>query len=178
MQKVVILIIALIFKGGFIFSQKNMNLEPFIGTWALTLPHNGFNDAGWLEIAAKDGFIYSSLLWYGGSVTPWDHAYISGKNLIITKVNKRKTVQGEELSVTSWIELKVEDDQIVGIRNDPEADGSGIRTFEFRGQKLPDNPPRPDLSNLKFGEAIPLLEENSLKGWSRLVAWTAFLLLR
>ena len=38
--------------------------NPFIGSFALTLPGGG---AGWLGVSEKDGKLQGSLLWGGGS---------------------------------------------------------------------------------------------------------------
>ncbi len=145
------------------FSQTR-DLSPYLGTWALTLPHNGFNDAGWLSVTREDGFIGASVLWYGGSVTPVDHAYFHGDDLVLTQSRKRKAGNGE-VTVTSWIELHLEGDKLNGTRHDPSTDGTSVARTSFTGVKLPPDPPKPNLTRLKFGQPIHLLDQNSLKGW-------------
>ncbi len=146
-------------------SQTKQDLTPFVGTWALTLPHNGFNDAGWMEITQEDGYIGASVLWYGGSVTPVDHAYFYENTLILTQSRKRKITEGKEAMVTSWISVSIADGKLKGARIDPKTDGSGVTKSDFTGVRLPADPPRPDLSKVQYGQPIKLLDQNSLKGW-------------
>ncbi len=146
------------------FTQEKV-LSPYEGTWALTLPHNGFNDAGWLEVKQADGYIDASLLWYGGSVTPVDHAYLNANDLFITMTRQRQI--GEiTRRITRRAEMHLENDVLQGVMYIPNLDGSGIERFSFTGKKLPPDPPKPDLSSLEFGSPINLLDQHSLKGWS------------
>jgi hypothetical protein len=145
------------------FSQSQ--LPALAGTWALTLPNNGFNDAGWMEIKQENGYIYASVLWYGGSVTPVDHAYIYDNGMILTETRNRKTSESKELGVTTWYSVNVENDKLSGIRVEPKVDGSGVNQIEFTGVRLPADPPRPDLSKIKYGQPVKLLDSNSLQGW-------------
>ncbi|NND34632.1 MAG: DUF1080 domain-containing protein, partial [Saprospiraceae bacterium] len=148
-----------------LFAQSDPALQPYVGTWALTLPHNGNNDAGWLEVKDANGYIESSLLWYGGSVTPNDHSYLDGEDLVITKIQNRSVQDKKDVMVTTWAKMHLEGDVLRGVRYEPSADGKSIQRSSFIGKKLPPDPPRPNLSNLKYGEPITLLDANSLKGW-------------
>lgn len=163
MKNILIPILTILATCTIAFSQNP--LSQLEGTWALTLPNNGFNDAGWMEIKQADGYIYASVLWYGGSVTPVDHAYVFGDGMILTQTHNRKTDSGEELAVTTWYQVMVENGKLTGLRVDPKTDGSGVNRSDFTGTKLPADPPAPDLDKLKYGEPIALLDDNSLKGW-------------
>lgn len=167
MSRLAVFLTTLLLTGsiGNLIAQPNANLKPFLGTWALTLPHNGSNDAGWLEVKQADGRIEASLLWYGGSVTPADHAFLQEKDLVITKNNPRKIAGGEEMWVTTWAKMHLEGDVLNGVRYEPSADGLETKRTSFKGVKLPADPPAPDLGNLKYGEPINLLSANSLDGW-------------
>ena len=114
-------------------AQSDSRLEPFLGSWALTLPHNGFADAGWLEVKQKEGYIDANLLWYGGSVTPVDHAYLHGEDLVITISRKRK-VKDRDLLITSRIELHAEGDELYGTRYMPAPAGNGVRLPVLQGK--------------------------------------------
>ncbi|MBK8504969.1 MAG: DUF1080 domain-containing protein [Saprospiraceae bacterium] len=118
-----------------------------------------------MEIKQENGYIYTSILWYGGSVTPVDHAYVYDNGMILTETRNRKTAEDKELAVTTWYSVSVENGKLVGIRVEPKIDGSGVNQSEFTGVRLPADPPRPDLSKVKYGQPIKLLDPNSLKGW-------------
>lgn len=155
------LILALITTSVLSHGQdKYAALAPYEGTWALTLPHNGFNDAGWLEVKKMDDHIYASILWYGGSVVPVQHASLSGNDLVLHMVHNRNNV-----SVVSTFKIHKERDEIVGTRYSPSTDGSATRRESFRGKKLPADPARPNLAALKYGEPIHLIQDNNLNGW-------------
>lgn len=163
MRKTLILLTGLLISSLPSFAQSP--LKALEGTWALTLPNNGFSDAGWMEIKNENDYVYASVLWYSGSVTPVDHAYLYEDGMILTQTGNRKTADGKELAVTSWYSVSVDNGKLKGIRVDPQVDGMGVKQTEFSGVRLPADPPKPDLSALKFGEPINLLDNNSLKGW-------------
>jgi len=143
-----------------LFAQTSDVFSQLEGTWALTLPHNGRGSAGWLEVKQERDHIYASLLWYGGSVVPASHAYMDGHNLIVTHLRDR-----DGITVTSWIEVHLEKSGIAGIKYEPSRDGKSIERTTFTGVRLPADPPTPDLSSLKFGTPIKLLNDNNLDGW-------------
>ncbi len=139
-------------------------LPTYEGTWALKLPFDGSNDAGWMEIKAMDDHIYASVLWHGGSVVPVSHAYLSGEDLVLHMINQRNTPRGQ-VPVVSTFKVHKEGDEIAGIRYTPATDGSSVKRESFRGKKLPPDPSTPDLNAIKYGEPIQLLKDNSLEGW-------------
>ena len=47
----------------------------------------------------------------------------------------------------------------------PRANGIGVDSSHFEGVKLPDVPPAPDLSKLRFGNPIELFNGRDLTGW-------------
>lgn len=163
MRNKLIILLSILSLSTISFAQNV--LSQLEGTWALTLPHNGFNDAGWMEIKQENGYIYASVLWYGGSVTPVDHAYVFGDGMILTQTNDRKTGSGQELAVTTWYQVMIENGKLTGLRVDPKVDGSGVNRSDFTGTRLPKDPPAPDLSKVNFGKPVSLLADNSLEGW-------------
>lgn len=78
----------------------------------------------------------------------------------------------------TWMELKSDGDLITGYYFSPKTNGTGLDSVFIKGKRLPDMPPAPDLTSLKFGEPIQLfqnnndltgwrlIEENSKNGWS------------
>ena len=47
----------------------------------------------------------------------------------------------------------------------PNDAGKEVGKADFSGKKIPDLPPRPDLSKLAFGTPVRLLNGNDLAGW-------------
>ena len=128
------------------------------------MPHNGTNDAGWLEVQQEDGYIAASLLWYGGSVTPVEHAYLDGSELILSQTRPSK-IGDKSIQVIAKVEMHMEGDVLNGVRYLPSVDGMSVRRSSFTGIKLPADPPRPNLQALKFGSPITLLNDHNLDGW-------------
>ncbi len=80
------LITALI-AGLFIFltlpsGAQDDPVAPFEGMWALSLDYED-NNAGWLEVSQKNGYIDSKILWRWGSVYPVDYSMIFMGNLLL-----------------------------------------------------------------------------------------------
>ena len=109
--------------------------NPFLGRWALTIPGGR---AGWLGVEEKDGALSSSVLWGGGSVVPTVATKLDGDTLIVTRESR--------------IKKKGKDGKVFG-------------RDELSGQRIPDLPAAPNLSEVKYGEPVNLLSGSDLSGW-------------
>lgn len=133
--------------------------NPFIGRWALTIPGGG---AGWLGVEEKNGALSSSVLWGGGSVVPTASTKIQDRMLVVVREQKNK----EGKVTTETITAKAQGDALAltTLRRNAEGKEMG-QPAEFTGKRIPPLPERPDLSKVKFGEPISLLNGKDLTGW-------------
>ena len=131
----------------------------FTGRWALTIPGGG---AGWLGVVEKDGAFSSSVLWGGGSVVPTASTKVDGDTLIVTREQKNK----EGKVTTETLTGKVEGDviKLTTVKRNPEGKEIG-KPADLSGKRIPAIPARPDLSKVKFGEPVQLLNGRDLTGW-------------
>lgn len=151
------LIIAAVFSLG---SLLNAADNPFIGRWALTIPGGG---AGWLGVESKDGALTSSVLWGGGSVVPTTSTKVDGDTLIVTREQKNK--EGK-LAAIETITAKAEGEVLKLTTSKKNAEGKEVgKAQEFAGKRIADVPPAPDLSKVKYGAPIQLLNGKDLTGW-------------
>ena len=149
--------IAAVFSLG---SLLNAADNPFIGRWALTIPGGG---AGWLGVESKDGALSSSVLWGGGSVVPTTSTKVDGDTLIVTREQKNK--EGK-LAAIETITAKAEGEVLKLTTSKKNAEGKEIgKAQEFAGKRIADVPPAPDLSKVKYGAPIQLLNGKDLTGW-------------
>jgi hypothetical protein len=149
--------IAAVFSLG---SLLNAADNPFIGRWALTIPGGG---AGWLGVESKDGALSSSVLWGGGSVVPTASTKVEGDTLIVTREQKNK--EGK-LAAIETITAKAEGEVLKLTTSKKNAEGKDIgKAQEFAGKRIADVPPAPDLSKVKYGAPIQLLNGKDLTGW-------------
>jgi hypothetical protein len=132
----------------------------FVGRWALTIPGGG---AGWLGVEEKDGALSSSILWGGGSVLPTTSTKVDGDTLIITREQRNQKAKS---SAVETITAKMNGDVLNLTTSRRNANGKEIGTSaEFTGKRIPALPPKPDLSKVKFGKPIHLLNGKDLIGW-------------
>ena len=141
--------------------------NPFIGRWALTIPGGG---AGWLGVEQKYGGLNASILWGGGSVVRMASAYVDGDTLHVTRVYdvERKDADGTvvwEDTFTEMILAKVSGDVLHLTQIRPRSNGKGVSRREFTGKRIPPLPAKPDLSKVKYGKPIMLLNGTNLDGW-------------
>lgn len=142
--------------------------DAFVGRWALTIPGGG---AGWLEIRKEAGGWYDgSILWGGGSVVPVASVFFTDNTLNVTRTRdvERKDASGKVVRKQVFTELitaRVEGDQLRLRQFNPRSSGDGIQMEEFSGQRIPALPPKPDLSQVKFGEPIQLFNGKDTTGW-------------
>lgn len=133
--------------------------NPFIGRWALTIPGGG---AGWLGVEEKDGALTSSVLWGGGSVVPTTSTNADGGALIVTRENKNK----EGKITIETLVFKADGDALTGTTSKKNAEGKEVsKPAEFTGKRIADIPAKPDLSKVKYGEPVQLLNGKDLTGW-------------
>ena len=140
---------------------------PFVGRWALTIPGGG---AGWLGVTQENGYLDASLLWGGGSVVPVDSVYLDGDTLYVTRLDKieRRDAAGKVVrtqTFTETIAAKVSGDALQLTQVEVHEDCKGVSRSEFTGRRIPPLPPKPDLSKVKYGQPINLLNGTSLDGW-------------
>ncbi|HMJ89801.1 MAG TPA: DUF1080 domain-containing protein [Candidatus Acidoferrum sp.] len=140
--------------------------NPFVGRWALTIPGGG---AGWLGVTDEGGEFKGSILWGGGSVLPVTSVKTEGDTLIVTRVNESRQKDAEGKTVvkktTETITGKLDGDKLKLTTATATDDGKVRGRAEFSGKRIPPVPAAPDLSKVKFGEAITLFNGKDLSGW-------------
>jgi hypothetical protein len=140
--------------------------NPFLGGWELTIPGGA---AGWLGVEDVNGGLQASLLWGGGSVAPLDSPRIEMGKLILTRkhTSQRKDPSGKTVRVTSieTITATVDGDAMKLSSLKPRENGQGEDKADFIGRREPPMPLTPDLSRVKFGNPIRLLNGKDLTGW-------------
>ncbi|MDE2833534.1 MAG: DUF1080 domain-containing protein [Bacteroidota bacterium] len=140
--------------------------EPFLGRWSLHLP----GGAGWLEVQDIDGFLDASLLWYGGSVLPVASVNVTDNTLTVTRTRSVELELPDgsmrNRTITNSLVMHRDGEGLSGTAYFPGAQGRGMRTTEFTGERIQDLPPAPDLSQAQFGEPMELLNGTDLTGWS------------
>lgn len=138
--------------------------NPFIGHWALTIPGGG---AGWLGVSETDGKLSASILWGGGSVLPVDGVKVEGDKLIVTRNQGSPSKKGKAAPkpTVETITAALDGDnlKLTTVKKSPE--GKEFGKANFTGKKTPPVPAAPDLSKVKFGEPIVLLNGQNLDGW-------------
>ena len=140
---------------------------PFLGRWALTIPGGG---AGWLGVTKENGYYDASILWGGGSVVPVDSVVIHDGALYVTRTSdvKRKDASGKVVRTHRFTELilaRVNGDELSLVTMRGRDNGEGMEQSEFTGKRIPEVPPAPDLSQVKFEAPITLFDGKSLAGW-------------
>lgn len=140
--------------------------KPFVGNWALTLPGGA---AGWLGVTEKDGALQASILWGGGSVVPVASAKVEGDQLVLTRQHegRRKDPSGKIVTtiITDTITARTSGDTLNLTTSQTGPQGKPINKADLTGKWIPAPPPAPDLSKIKFGEPIELLNGKDLTGW-------------
>jgi hypothetical protein len=157
--------------GAGIFSSGALGADaknPFLGNWALTIPGGG---AGWLGVTQEKGYYDASVLWGGGSVVPVASVFFGDDSLYVLRLRevKRKDASGKVVRTQQFPEVltaRLYGETMELTRLIPNTNGRGIREEEFSGKRIPELPPTPDLSKVKFGDPITLFNGRDLSGWS------------
>jgi len=150
--------------AGLLCGVPNLRAEnnPYVGRWALTIPGGG---AGWLGVEQLPcGSLKGSLLWGGGSVMPVAETKVENGALVVIRKHGAKK-DGKDVQNVETITAKLDGDKLALATRTVDCDGKELGKGEFTGKKIPDVPPTPDLSKVKFGAPIPLLNGKDMTGW-------------
>ena len=151
--------------AGFLSGSPSLfaaGTDPYVGRWALTLPGGG---AGWLGVEQQaDGAFKGSILWGGGSVVPVAETKVENGALVVIRKHTRKK-EGKDVQFTETITATCDGDRLALATRTVNDEGNEVGKADFSGKKIPDLPPRPDLSTIKFGAPIPLLNGLDMAGW-------------
>lgn len=147
-------------------AQAQDAAAPFIGYWSFASPGGG---ACWLGIDREDGKLSGSLLWEGGRPVPIANVYVSGGSLHFVRIDGRYVyVSYPDLDqVKAWPVSAVADgDTLTCTMTVANGAGDGFDEVTLVANRIPDVPPAPDLSKVKYGKPIELIKKDSLDGWS------------
>ncbi len=166
MKKLSVLIIVILTLTAFSGSGQNSKKD-FYGMWTIEIDGGA---VGWLEVHENNGFLDADLLWGGGSVLPVQSVFLlDDDNLVVMRAGEviREGKNGEERKMFHPHMLKINrsGDRISGNSLHPARDGMKTNVVEFYGWKLPEVPPAPDLSEVKYGEPVELFNGKDLSGW-------------
>ncbi|MCX6325570.1 MAG: DUF1080 domain-containing protein [Bacteroidia bacterium] len=148
---------------------QKVGIDEYLGQWTIDIKGG---TVGWLEVRKEDGYVDADLLWIGGSVTPVSNVFLANDQyLIVTRTNNLVRTRDEKNNplrthiITSWLEISKKGAKIEGFLLSPGRNGMSVDSTSFVGTKLPDVPPAPDMTKLKFGDPITLFNGKDLSGW-------------
>ncbi len=172
-SKMLIVLFLTVLTGGISMTlqAQEETVEPFLGSWALTLDYTD-NNAGWLEVRQEEGYIDSDLLWRSGSVTPVDFTMVNGEILMLFQGReeiRKKDADGNPVRTTHpvwWFKItKAGADRLEGVARFPHDNGIGLERVSFTGKRIPPCGPPPDLQKIRYGEPVTLFNGKDLGGW-------------
>lgn len=148
----------------FVMNSSAQNKEKdFYGMWTLDIDGGS---VGWLNVNDDKGFLDAELLWQGGSVVPVADVYFVNENtLVVTRTNDRKLAEDRSHTVTQTFTFERKGDNLKGALTQPSRNSMNVVETKFKGWRLPDPGPAPDLSAIKYGEPIQLFNGKDLSGW-------------
>jgi len=165
MKKINFILIAVLVLTAF-FSNAQNSKKDFYGMWTIDIDGGS---VGWLEVHEKEGFLDANLLWQGGSVLPVSHVYfVDDNNLVVTRTREMTKSEDRKFVITQTYNFNRKGDKLTGVCVEPARDGMSVNETKFKGWKLPDVGPAPDLSKVKYGSPINLFNGKDLKGWKLL----------
>jgi len=131
--------------------------EGLVGDWSLNL------DSGmpaWMRVVEKEGQPKVYIRFYIGPTGPYDAELVAGR---LKFEVKRKKKQGA--ATVTKVDVGLTNGTLDGMIHRQLADGTSERD-KFTGSKIPPMPASaPDLSKVRFGHPIALLNGKDLSGW-------------
>jgi hypothetical protein len=148
---------------------QKVGIDEYLGQWTIDIKGG---TVGWLEVRKEEGYLDADLLWIGGSITPVSNVFLANdRYLIVTRTNNVVLTKDEKNNplrthiITSWLEISKKGSKIEGSLISPKRNGLGVDSTSFIGTKLPDVPPAPDMTKLKFDKPVNLFNGKDLTGW-------------
>jgi len=150
--------------------------KPYVARWAVNLPGGG---AGWLGVQQKpDGALSGSFLWGGGSPFGFESTVVKDGALVLTRTHRFKR-DGQDVKQIETFTAVADGDKLAIVVRKVEEDGKEVSKVEFAGKRIPNIPAKPDLTKLKFGTPVKLVDagmtsldgvwevmNNAFNGWS------------
>lgn len=142
--------------------------EAFLGRWALT-PVNG--GAGWLEVRQENGFFEGALLWMGGSPEIQTSIFFDRGTLCALRVRNDEIRDDAGKVVRTrahpiMLTATLSGDTLSGRLLEPAWGDKSVVTQDFKGVRIPELPPAPDLSKAQWGAPVALFNGKNLDGWA------------
>lgn len=170
------LLTAVLLLGSALASPTSIAMEQtelFIGNWALTIPGGA---AGWLGVTQKQGYLDASIMWGGGRDFPVASAYVDKGKLHVTRLReiKRKNDGGDVVRQHTFVETiiaEVHGDELKLIQQLPGVGGNGVTERTFSGKRIPSVPDGQDLSKVKYGAPIELINGRNIDNWELVGNW-------
>ena len=138
--------------------------KEFYGMWTLEIEDGS---VGWLGVNDSKGFLDADLLWQGGSVMPVSSVFFyDDHTLVATMSNNVRRNDERSFIVSRTYIFERTGDNLTGTLISPTRDGMNVTKSKFKGWRLADPSPAPDLSKVKYGAPIKLFNGKDLTGWS------------
>ena len=151
----------------FFLSALSLNAQDvkkeFYGMWTIDIDGGS---VGWLGVNDSKGFLDADLLWQGGSVVPVSSIYFADdKTLVVTRASAaRRNDDLRRFSIQTFT-FERNGDNLTGKLTVPARDGMSVSEVKFKGWRLADPGPAPDLSKVKYDKPIKLFNGKDLAGW-------------
>ena len=157
------LFFVVVFLSAFTINAQQDVRKEFFGMWTIDIEDGS---VGWLSVNDAKGYLDAELLWQGGSVLPVSSVYFTDDHtLVVTRTNNVRRGEDRTHVVAQTFTFERTGNNLTGTLVNPSRDGLGITARKFIGWRLPDPGPAPDLSKVKYGTPIKLLNGKDLTGW-------------
>lgn len=129
------------------------------GDWSL---HLDSGEPAWMSVGEKE----VRMRIYVGPEGPYQITKVSDGRVHFLRKTRRKTTAGKRISVASVVTVGITQGKLDGSIESTPRDGGESGTVRFTGKRIPPLPrSAPDLSKVRFGHPIPLLNGKDLTGW-------------
>ncbi|MDG2384875.1 MAG: DUF1080 domain-containing protein [Pirellulaceae bacterium] len=141
--------------------------EPnFLGAWAFELPDG---NPAWLKLSKDGDQLRGWMLWSVGSARPIRSIQIQGESLrFARKITWRPYGESVTKSITRPFQATLKNGKLQLIFFQATADSKSVvkdEQVQIEGSRISPPPPKPDLSDVSYGEVIELFNGQDLTGW-------------
>jgi hypothetical protein len=156
-------ILLFVFFSSVFFVKAQDAKKEFYGMWTIEIEDGS---VGWLAVDDSKGFLDASLLWQGGSVLPVSGVFFyNDKTLVVTRMDEVQRNDARKHVIAQTFIFERTGNNLTGTLVSPARNGMSVATRKFKGWRLADPGPAPDLSKVKYGKSIKLFNGKDLTGW-------------